>query len=46
MKLTIPLPESFADAAELSVHHEKNGVTYVYDGKVTDGKLTFTTPRL
>lgn len=42
--LTIPLPESFADAAKLFVHHLKNGRTYVYDGKVLDGKLTFLNP--
>ena len=42
--LTIPLPKSFADAAELFVHHLKNNRTYVYDGEVADDKLTFTNP--
>lgn len=42
--LTIPLPKSFVDAAELFVHHLKNGRTYVYDGKVLNGKLSFLNP--
>lgn len=42
--LTIPLPESFADAAKLFVHHLKNNRTYVYDGEVAGDKLTFTNP--
>ena len=42
--LTIPLPESFANAAALFVHHLKNNRTYVYDGEVAGDKLTFTNP--
>lgn len=44
--VTIPLPTDFvaSDTDKLYVHHQKNGVQYVYEGEVVDNTLTFTNP--
>lgn len=45
VKLTIPLPGGFAgDLTRLFIHHLKDGLTYVYEGTVEGGKLTFNNP--
>lgn len=44
--VTIPLPTDFVASGtdKLYVHHQKNGVQYVYEGEVVDNTLTFTNP--
>lgn len=44
--VTIPLPADFVASGtdKLYVHHQKNGVQYVYEGEVVDNTLTFTNP--
>lgn len=44
--VTIPLPTDFAASGtdKLYIHHQKNGITYVYEGAVKDKALTFTNP--
>ena len=44
--VTIPLPADFVASGtdKLYVHHQKNGVQYVYEGEVVGNTLTFTNP--
>lgn len=44
--VAIPLPTDFVASGtdKLYVHHQKNGVQYVYEGEVVDNTLTFTNP--
>ena len=44
--VTIPLPTDFVASGtdKLYVHHQKNGVQYVYEGEAVDNTLTFTNP--
>ena len=44
--VTIPLPTDFVAPGtdKLYIHHQKNGITYVYEGEVKDKALTFTNP--
>lgn len=44
--VTIPLPTDFVASGtdKLYVHHQKNGVQYVYEGEVVGNTLTFTNP--
>lgn len=44
--VTIPLPADFVASGtdKLYVHHQKNGVQYVYEGEAVDNTLTFTNP--
>lgn len=44
--VTIPLPTDFAASGtdKLYIHHQKNGITYVYEGEVKADALTFTNP--
>lgn len=44
--VTIPLATDFVASGtdKLYVHHQKNGVQYVYEGEVVDNTLTFTNP--
>lgn len=42
--VTIPLPPGFVASSKLYVHHQKNDVQYVYEGKVVNNTLTFTNP--
>lgn len=44
--VTIPLPTDFVafGTDKLYIHHQKNGITYVYEGAVKDNALTFTNP--
>ena len=46
VEVTIPLPADFVASGtdKLYVHHQKNGVQYVYEGEVVDNTLTFTNP--
>lgn len=44
VEVTIPLPTDFTVASILYVHHQKDGVTYVYEGTVANNTLTFTNP--
>lgn len=45
VEVTIPLPTDFvaSGTGKLYIHHQKNGITYVYEGAV-DNALTFTNP--
>ena len=44
--VAIPLPADFVASGtdKLYVHHQKNGVQYVYEGEVVGNTLTFTNP--
>ena len=44
--VTIPLPTDFvaSGTGKLYIHHQKNGITYVYEGAVKADALTFTNP--
>ena len=44
--VTIPLPTDFVAPGtdKLYIHHQKNGITYVYEGAVKVDALTFTNP--
>lgn len=44
--VAIPLPTDFVASGtdKLYIHHQKNGITYVYEGAVKDKALTFTNP--
>ena len=44
--VTIPLPTDFVAPGtdKLYIHHQKNGITYVYEGAVKGNALTFTNP--
>lgn len=44
VEVTIQLPTDFTVAKTLYVHHQKDGVTYVYEGTVANNTLTFTNP--
>lgn len=46
VEVTIPLPTDFVAPGtdKLYIHHQKNGITYVYEGAVKDNALTFTNP--
>jgi len=46
VEVTIPLPADFVASGtdKLYVHHQKNGVQYVYEGEVVGNTLTFTNP--
>lgn len=44
VEVSIPLPNGFTSDKTLYVHHQKNNVTYVYEGAVKDNALTFTNP--
>lgn len=46
VEVTIPLPTDFVASGtdKLYIHHQKNGITYVYEGAVKDNALTFTNP--
>ena len=44
VEVSIPLPNGFTSDKTLYVHHQKNNVTYVYEGAVKDDTLTFTNP--
>ena len=44
VEVTIQLPTDFTVAKTLYVHHQKDGVTYVYEGTVANDTLTFTNP--
>ena len=46
VEVTIPLPADFVASGtdKLYVHHQKNGVQYVYEGEVAGNTLTFTNP--
>lgn len=46
VEVTIPLPTDFAASGtdKLYIHHQKNGITYVYEGEVKADALTFTNP--
>lgn len=46
VEVTIPLPTDFVASGrdKLYIHHQKNGITYVYEGAVTGKALTFTNP--
>lgn len=46
VEVTIPLPADFVASGtdKLYIHHQKNGITYVYEGAVKDNALTFTNP--
>ena len=46
VEVTIPLPTDFVAPGtdKLYIHHQKNGITYVYEGEVKDKALTFTNP--
>lgn len=44
VEVSIPLPDGFTSDKTLYVHHQKNNVTYVYEGAVKDDTLTFTNP--
>ncbi len=46
VEVTIPLPTGFVASGtdKLYIHHQKNGITYVYEGAVKDNALTFTNP--
>ena len=46
VEVTIPLPTDLvaSGTGKLYIHHQKNGITYVYEGAVKDNALTFTNP--
>lgn len=46
VEVTIPLPTDFVAPGtdKLYIHHQKNGITYVYEGEVKADALTFTNP--
>lgn len=46
VEVTIPLPTDFVAPGtdKLYIHHQKNGITYVYEGAVKVDALTFTNP--
>ena len=46
VEVTIPLPTVLvaSGTGKLYIHHQKNGITYVYEGAVKDNALTFTNP--
>ena len=44
VEVSMPLPNGFTSDETLYVHHQKNNVTYVYEGAVKDNALTFTNP--
>ncbi len=44
VEVSIPLPNGFTSDKTLYVHHQKNNVTYVYEGAVKENALTFTNP--
>lgn len=46
VEVSIPLPKNFTSDEILYVHHQKNNVTYVYEGVVEqdNNTLTFTNP--
>ncbi|WP_143149498.1 S-layer homology domain-containing protein [Butyricicoccus pullicaecorum] len=46
VEVTIPLPTDFVASGidKLYIHHQKNGITYVYEGAEKGNALTFTNP--